>query len=33
MEKTTIVGVGDLSWIADLDGNALGATRYDPSAA
>jgi predicted enzyme related to lactoylglutathione lyase len=32
MEKTTIAGVGDLIWIADPDGNALGAMRYDPSA-
>jgi len=33
MERTTITGVGDLIWFQDPDGNALGAMRYDPSAA
>jgi predicted enzyme related to lactoylglutathione lyase len=32
MERTTITGVGDLIWIADPAGNALGAMRYDPAA-
>lgn len=29
MEKSTIVGVGDLIWFQDPDGNTLGAMRYD----
>lgn len=32
MEKTTLMGVGDLIWFQDPDGNALGAMRYDPAA-
>jgi uncharacterized protein len=33
MDATTIAGVGELVWIADLDGNVVGAMRYDPDAA
>jgi hypothetical protein len=32
MEKTTIVGVGDLVFFEDTEGNVAGAMRYDPSA-
>jgi predicted enzyme related to lactoylglutathione lyase len=32
MEKTTITGVGDLVWIEDPAGNAVGAMRYDAAA-
>jgi len=32
MEKTTIVGVGDLIWFQDTSGNTLGAMRYDSKA-
>ncbi|HEY7105306.1 MAG TPA: VOC family protein [Acidimicrobiia bacterium] len=32
MEKSTIVGVGDLIWFQDPAGNTLGAMRYDPEA-
>ena len=32
MERTTITGVGDLIWIADPAGNAVGAMRYDAAA-
>lgn len=32
MEKTTITGVGDLIWIQDPAGNAVGAMRYDTAA-
>jgi predicted enzyme related to lactoylglutathione lyase len=32
MEKTTITGVGDLIWIEDPAGNAVGAMRYDENA-
>jgi predicted enzyme related to lactoylglutathione lyase len=32
MERTTIAGVGDLIWIADPAGNAVGAMRYDSAA-
>jgi predicted enzyme related to lactoylglutathione lyase len=32
MEKTTIVGVGDLIFFQDTEGNVAGAMRYDPSA-
>jgi hypothetical protein len=32
MEKSTIVGVGDLIWFQDPDGNTLGAMRYDDDA-
>jgi len=32
MEPTTIVGVGELLWIADPDGNVVGAMRYDAEA-
>jgi predicted enzyme related to lactoylglutathione lyase len=32
MERTTIAGVGDLIWLADPAGNAVGAMRYDTSA-
>jgi predicted enzyme related to lactoylglutathione lyase len=32
MAPTTIAGVGELTWIADPDGNAIGAMRYDPGA-
>lgn len=32
MEPTTIAGVGTLVWLADPDGNAIGAMRYDPLA-
>jgi uncharacterized protein len=32
MEKSTIVGVGDLIWFQDPDGNVLGAMRYDDNA-
>lgn len=32
MERTTIAGVGDLVWLADPAGNAVGAMRYDTSA-
>jgi predicted enzyme related to lactoylglutathione lyase len=32
MEKTTIVGVGDLAFVADPSGNVVGAMRYDDAA-
>ncbi len=32
MEKTTIVGVGDLIFFVDTEGNVAGAMRYDASA-
>jgi predicted enzyme related to lactoylglutathione lyase len=32
MEPTTIAGVGELVWLADPDGNVVGAMRYDPGA-
>jgi predicted enzyme related to lactoylglutathione lyase len=32
MEKTTIVGVGDLIWFQDSSGNTLGAMRYERTA-
>jgi predicted enzyme related to lactoylglutathione lyase len=32
MERTTIVGVGDLIWFQDPSGNTLGAMRYDSAA-
>ena len=32
MEKTTIVGVGDLIWLEDPSGNVVGAMRYDSTA-
>lgn len=32
MEPTTIAGVGHLVWLADPDGNAIGAMQYDPAA-
>lgn len=32
MEPTTIVGVGDLVWLADPAGNPVGAMRYDTEA-
>jgi len=32
MEKTTIVGVGDLIFFEDSEGNVAGAMRYDPKA-
>jgi uncharacterized protein len=32
MEPTTIAGVGELVWMADPDGNTVGAMRYDPEA-
>lgn len=32
MEKTTIVGVGDLIFFGDTEGNVAGAMRYDPAA-
>jgi hypothetical protein len=32
MEKTTIVGVGDLIFFEDTEGNVAGAMRYDPAA-
>jgi predicted enzyme related to lactoylglutathione lyase len=32
MEKTTIPGVGDLVFFADLSGNVAGAMRYDRAA-
>jgi predicted enzyme related to lactoylglutathione lyase len=32
MEKSTIVGVGDLIWFQDPSGNTLGAMRYDSNA-
>jgi predicted enzyme related to lactoylglutathione lyase len=31
-EPATIPGVGHLAWLADPDGNALGAMHYDPEA-
>ena len=30
--STTIAGVGELVWLADPDGNVVGAMRYDPGA-
>ena len=32
MEKTRIAGVGDLVWLQDPSGNALGVMRYDAEA-
>jgi predicted enzyme related to lactoylglutathione lyase len=32
MEKSTIVGVGDLIWFRDPSGNVVGAMRYDDEA-
>ena len=32
MDKTTIVGVGDLIWVRDPAGNVFGAMRYDDRA-
>lgn len=32
MAPTTISGVGHLVWLADPDGNAVGAMQYDPAA-
>jgi uncharacterized protein len=32
MAPTTISGVGHLAWLADPDGNAVGAMEYDPEA-
>ena len=32
MDPTTIAGVGELVWLADPDGNVVGAMRYDPDA-
>lgn len=32
MEPTSIVGVGHLAWLADPDGNAIGAMHFDPGA-
>jgi hypothetical protein len=32
MERTTITGVGHLSWLADPAGNVLGAMQYDEAA-
>lgn len=32
MEKTTIVGVGDLAFVKDPSGNVVGAMRYDGAA-
>jgi len=32
MPKTTIAGVGDLIFLADPEGNPVGAMRYDPAA-
>ena len=32
MEPTTIAGVGHLAWLADPDGNAVGAMQYDSAA-
>lgn len=32
MAPTTIAGVGELIWLADPDGNVVGAMRYDPAA-
>ncbi|MCO1654794.1 VOC family protein [Pseudonocardia humida] len=31
-EPATIAGVGTLAWLADPDGNAVGAMQYDPEA-
>jgi predicted enzyme related to lactoylglutathione lyase len=31
-EPATIAGVGHLAWLADPDGNAVGAMQYDPEA-
>jgi predicted enzyme related to lactoylglutathione lyase len=31
-EPFTIAGVGRLAWLADPDGNAVGAMQYDPEA-
>jgi predicted enzyme related to lactoylglutathione lyase len=33
MERTTIVGVGDLVWLRDPGGNVVGAMRYDDTPA
>jgi uncharacterized protein len=32
MEKTTLMGVGDLIFFEDPEGNVAGAMRYDPNA-
>jgi hypothetical protein len=32
MEKTTLVGVGDLIFFQDTEGNVAGAMRYDANA-
>jgi hypothetical protein len=32
MARSTISGVGDLIFVADLSGNVVGAMRYDGSA-
>jgi predicted enzyme related to lactoylglutathione lyase len=32
LERTTIVGVGDLVWLRDPAGNVVGAMRYDDGA-
>lgn len=32
MEPTTISGVGHLAWLADPDGNAIGAMQFDAGA-
>ncbi|GLZ33782.1 glyoxalase [Lentzea sp. NBRC 105346] len=32
MDRTTIMGVGHLIWLADPSGNVVGAMTYDPNA-